>query len=119
MSRQKKRSARNGKCSRYSFRENDLENRRICVVNVERGAMNDSRLDCKADSRAILTIDHDVSKRRDARNLDADRRKKTSGNGYSFDRLIDCAGTNRLEFDGNAIFDHAGNGSRNRCGRGF
>ena len=71
-----------------------------------------SRVDGETNGGAIFPIDHNVGKRGDARDFDADRREKPSRNGDCFDRLIHRAGADSLDFNANAIFYHAGNGAR-------
>ena len=81
--------------------------------------MGNASNDCKADGGSIFAIDDDVGERRDAKKLDANRRKKPARYSNSFDSLIHGTGPYGLDLNRCTVLDHAGNGARNRGRRGF
>ena len=74
-------------------------------------------VDRETDCRARLPVNEDVGEHRRAGDIKAGRNQKAARNGNGLDGLVDGTGADALNVDGDAIFDHAGNGAGNGRGR--
>ena len=68
------------------------------------------------DGRTGFTVDEDVGEDGGAGDVKTRRDQKTPCDCHGLDSLIDGARPDALHIDGNAIFNHARNGTRNRSG---
>ena len=108
-----------GRIGATSVQMTDLRNRLNVVHDdvIHSSPINLVNVDRETDCRARLPVNEDVGEHRRAGDIKAGRNQKAARNGNGLDSLVDGTGADALDVDGDAIFDHAGNGAGNGRGR--